>query len=180
MEIYLIRHTTPEIEKGICYGQSDILLARDFKLEAKHILTKIPSTTQVIYTSPLLRCSALAEFIKSSTQFPMITDSRLKELNFGDWEMKAWNDIEPSHLFKWMNSYETEPCPNGESYADLVIRVKDFIEDLKKRKHDTVVVVTHGGVIKTFHAVLRGISLRAAMDVKVLYGEVIIMNCPMY
>ncbi|MEM9897397.1 MAG: alpha-ribazole phosphatase, partial [Bacteroidota bacterium] len=27
MEIYLIRHTTPEISKNICYGQSDLELS---------------------------------------------------------------------------------------------------------------------------------------------------------
>ena len=30
MEIFLIRHTTPKIEKGICYGQTDLDITTTF------------------------------------------------------------------------------------------------------------------------------------------------------
>ena len=29
MEIYLIRHTSPLVEKGVCYGQADLALNLD-------------------------------------------------------------------------------------------------------------------------------------------------------
>ena len=38
MEIYLIRHTTPKIEKGICYGQADLNVADSFEEEINVIL----------------------------------------------------------------------------------------------------------------------------------------------
>lgn len=37
MKIYLIRHTTPHIEKGICYGQTDLDVAETFNNEAEII-----------------------------------------------------------------------------------------------------------------------------------------------
>jgi alpha-ribazole phosphatase len=135
----------------------------------------MPLATTKIYTSPLQRCNMLAEFLSESTKLPIIIDDRIKELNFGDWEMKRWNDVDQPHLMKWMNNYETEPCPNGESYADLVTRVGDFIGNIKDQ-HEPVMVVTHGGVIKALHALVNKVSLRAAMDLKVGYGEIILMN----
>jgi len=33
MEIYLIRHTTPDVAKGICYGQTDLDVANTFEEE---------------------------------------------------------------------------------------------------------------------------------------------------
>jgi len=41
-EIYLIRHTTPKVEKGICYGQTDLNLADTFEQEKERILKIIP------------------------------------------------------------------------------------------------------------------------------------------
>ena len=63
MEIYLIRHTTPKIDKGVCYGQSDIELADSFSMEFKEISKSIPKTFEKVYSSPLKRCTRLASLI---------------------------------------------------------------------------------------------------------------------
>ena len=42
MDIYLVRHTTPKIDKGICYGQSDLELADSYPEEFKAILDVVP------------------------------------------------------------------------------------------------------------------------------------------
>ena len=46
MEIYLVRHTTPNIKKGICYGQTDI----DINLYkfARSKIVVVPRTRQVL------------------------------------------------------------------------------------------------------------------------------------
>lgn len=176
MEIYLVRHTPPDVEKGICYGYSDVALTANFKAEAERILENFPSGLVKIYTSPLLRCRHLADFLSQSINLPVVSDDRLKELNFGDWEMKRWDDVDQTFLMKWMNNYETERCPNGESYTDLVIRVKSFIIESIKDNDKPVVIVTHAGVAKAFHALLNGVSLHTAMNFKIGYGEIVSMN----
>jgi len=87
MEVYLIRHTTPDISKEICYGQSDIELANTFHEEAEVILKGLPETLDRIYSSPLKRCLQLASLIshKEIEEVP-----QLQEMNFGDWELKPW------------------------------------------------------------------------------------------
>ena len=89
MEIYLIRHTTPEIEKGVCYGDSDIPLKDTFFLESEKVLNAIPLNFDEVYSSPLQRCKQLAHVISED----ITIDNRLKELNFGSWELKKWSDI---------------------------------------------------------------------------------------
>lgn len=49
-----MRHTTPDIEKGICYGQFDIGLASIFETEVEEVLIDIPDEIKV-YSSPLFR-----------------------------------------------------------------------------------------------------------------------------
>lgn len=63
MQVFLIRHTTPQILKGICYGQSDIPLANTFEEEKIKVLEKIPTDIDAVYTSPLTRCVNLAASI---------------------------------------------------------------------------------------------------------------------
>ena len=41
MEIYLVRHTTPAIEKGVCYGQTDLNVAETFEEEVELVLKNL-------------------------------------------------------------------------------------------------------------------------------------------
>jgi alpha-ribazole phosphatase len=173
MELYVIRHTTPDVAKGICYGQSDIHVLHTFTEEAGRVLLKLPAIVDVIYTSPLLRCMQLAKTLAGSKQVNLMSDSRLKELNFGDWELKPWNDIEQDSLMHWMNNYVEVCVPNGESYAQLAARVDDFLKFIRDQQHKAAVIVTHGGVIKSLHALINHVSLREAMEFQVTYGEIV-------
>ena len=172
MELYLIRHTTPLVEKGICYGQSDVPLAESFDAEWEVIRPGLPAGVTGVYTSPLSRCRRLAERIAQHCAVPLHDDDRLRELNFGRWEMQPWNDIPEPELSAWMNDYVHVPCPGGESYAQLIGRVASFVASLRAGAPGRAVVVTHAGVIRSGYAVLHGLSPEAAMARKVAYGEV--------
>src|SRR5580692_7160561 len=67
-EIYLIRHTTPAIGKGICYGQSDLDITSSFREEADLIRQHIPDYIRFIHSSPLRRCALLAEYLFPSAR----------------------------------------------------------------------------------------------------------------
>lgn len=168
MEIYLIRHTTPEIGKSICYGQSDIPLASSFKDEWEAIKPKLPSRIDRIFTSPLLRCTQLSAKLSGHFQIPPEKDHRLMEMNFGDWEMKRWDEIDQIELTAWMNDYLIKPCPKGESYQDVQCRLKDFISE-KLRDDQRYLIVSHGGIIKCFHGLVNNSH---GMDLSIGYGEV--------
>lgn len=169
MEIYLVRHTTPDIEKGVCYGQSDIGLSNSFKREAKVVFDKILLSNKVqVYSSPLKRCLQLAKEFSENIQL----DNRLLELDFGNWELKKWNDIPKEEMDPWMKDFVNVKVPNGESYTQLAERSTAFYEDLLKKNHDQVIVVTHGGVLRSLLALLTEVSLENSFDIKVDYGQV--------
>lgn len=172
MEICLIRHTTPHVEKGICYGQANVPLKETFLLEAKALYPLLPADAAIIYSSPLGRCAQLAQYIANRSGLRIVYDDRLRELNFGAWELQAWNAIDPRALQPWMDNYVDTPCPGGESYRTLAGRTTDFIRSLKKNPHQKVLVVTHHGVIKAMSAMLRNISLQEAMALSFGYGSV--------
>lgn len=69
MEIYLIRHTTPAIKKGLIYGRMDVPLAASFDQEKEVILKQLPSRLDAIYSSPSKRCCALADTLSARYMF---------------------------------------------------------------------------------------------------------------
>lgn len=160
MEIYLVRHTKPLVAEGICYGQTDLELADSFEKEAQAVIHELPAPFDVVYSSPLKRCLKLAQKLK-----PDCTVSRLiMELDFGDWEMQAWDAIPEKELNRWMNDYLNVPPPNGESATQLMSRVTAFYENLLTTKAEKVIIVSHLGAIRCFYALLNQVTLEASFQ----------------
>jgi alpha-ribazole phosphatase len=174
MEIYLIRHTTPKIEKGICYGQTDIPVRDSFYDEAESVLQHLPDSFDMVYTSPLSRCSKLAQLIQPTRS--VVTDKRLLEMNFGDWEMKKWDEINQEDLHKWTQDFVNVTVPNGENFIQLNTRVNLFMHDLAKQNFNKVAVVTHAGIIRSFVISVLGIPEENAFRITINYGSITKIN----
>ena len=170
MEIYLIRHTTPAIEKGICYGQSDLDVSNSFEKEVSQILSKVNFDHNTkVYSSPLKRCTKLAA--KFSNE--IITDNRLMEINFGDWELKKWDDIPRKDSDPWMNDFVNITIPNGESYKEMFQRVTEVFSEITSQPEEKKIIIsTHGGVIRCILSKLKNVVLKNSFDIKVEYGDV--------
>ncbi|MEM7549056.1 MAG: histidine phosphatase family protein [Bacteroidota bacterium] len=171
MELLVVRHTTPFVKEGICYGQTDLPLANTFLEEFDEVKSKIPNRTrsEYVFSSPLKRCSYLASALSDH----VVYDSSLKEMNFGDWEMQAWNDINQEHLSVWMNDFVNVRCPGGENYKDVVYRSKTFLDKVITEKLERAIVVTHAGVIRAFMTIIDKIEPAETFRTKIEYGEVI-------
>jgi len=169
MNLTFIRHTSVAVEPGICYGQSDVELSATFEAEAQQVRSKLlQQPFDAVYCSPLSRCRKLASFCG----FPdPVIDERLMELNFGDWEMKAWADIRDPHLQHWFDNWVEAAPTNGESFAALIIRVQEFLETLKTLPLHDVIIFTHAGVIRAA-GILAGTFLASeAFNYQVGYGD---------
>ena len=173
MEVYLIRHTETVAEKGVCYGQTDIALKKPYLKEFSNIAKQVNVNNVTIYSSPLKRCSILSEFIQKQIKIslPIKFDDRLKEINFGDWELKKWDEINATH---WMDDFVNKTTPNGESFQDLYQRVIDFItkELVIKNNNYPTIIIAHAGVIRCFMCYAKHIELKDAFDLEVAYGSV--------
>ncbi|WP_422362387.1 alpha-ribazole phosphatase [Reichenbachiella sp.] len=168
MEIYLIRHTTPKIAKGICYGQSDIDLTSIFKKEAEEVHQLIDKPLDYIFSSPLKRCANLANSFDVSVQ----KEPRLMELSFGDWEMKKWKDIPQSALNEWMENYVTQAPPKGESYKKLKARVVEIFKGIISQNRASTGIITHAGPIRAILSHVLNLSLKDTFTLKIDYGSV--------
>ncbi|WP_281310573.1 alpha-ribazole phosphatase [Flavobacterium flavigenum] len=174
MEIYLVRHTETICEKGICYGQSDVDIVEPFDTVFKNILSHLPSEA-MIFSSPLKRCVTLAKYIQNHIKtISYEEDKRLMEMNFGDWEMKNWDNIPPEQLNPWMEDFVNIQVSNGESFMDLHQRTGDFLSEKESKKINyPIIILTHAGIIRSFLCHNSSLPLKDAFQNKVAFGEVI-------
>jgi alpha-ribazole phosphatase len=170
MDIYLIRHTRTAAETGLCYGRTDVALSSGFGEDLAMLRQKLPASTGgcAVFSSPLTRCMQLAEILS-----PNVTpDDRLLELNFGQWEGRRFDEIDPDLLSRWTGNFVEAAPPGGESFTDLVERVGDFWQDLVQRPHEQVLVVTHAGAIRALLARVLELPLANAFQLRVDPGSV--------
>jgi len=169
MLIHLIRHTTPAIEPGICYGQSDLDLTQSFDQERDTVLSKLHNEYDALFTSPLRRCAKLAQSISAKQR---ASDERLMEYNFGDWELLPWDQFKSDASIHWMNNFVDQPAPNGDSILSMQARVNDFFDELFQQDYKSVAVVTHSGVQRLLHARVLQTPLENMFSLQLDFGAV--------
>ncbi|MFT3848266.1 MAG: alpha-ribazole phosphatase family protein [Propionivibrio sp.] len=164
MQVFLIRHPQPVIGAGICYGRLDVD-AHAPQAVAEHIKPRLPKDVP-IYSSPLRRARQLAAALHPS---PVI-DARLSEIDFGDWEGRAWDDIERNALDAWAADVIGFTPPGGESVAGLQARVLDFAASLPALP--AVALVTHAGVLRALFGHWRQLPAAEWTQLRFDYGSV--------
>ncbi len=171
MKLTLIRHTSLQIEQGICYGQTDIDVAASFMQEAADTKEKLKDMqVDAVFTSPLQRCAKLAHALALAE---IKHDERLKELHFGEWEMQAWDDIPRDVFDEWAQNYAELAPPNGETFSQLQQRGITFVNELLSEYPKChIVVVTHGGMIRAMLAHVLNMQLKGLFRFNVDYGSI--------
>lgn len=142
----MIRHTSVAVARGVCYGQTDVPLADSFPEEAAEVKNGLQKFAfDQVYSSPLSRCRKLAAYC--GYRDPVI-DHRLIEMNFGEWEMKRYDEITDPRLQEWFDDYINTAATGGESVIDPRNRFLEFVHDINHKHPDaTVALFTHGGIL---------------------------------
>lgn len=149
---YFVHGTTTDNEKHISSGWSDVALS---ELGRKQSVELKEQTKDKIFDAVF--CSDLKRAYESAKLTweglcPIILDARLRECNYGDYNAKLSEVVEPMQ-----ERMITERFPNGESYEDVKTRISDFLEFLKQNyegKH--VAIVAHKAPQLALDVLLRG------------------------
>ncbi|HEY4541427.1 MAG TPA: histidine phosphatase family protein [Noviherbaspirillum sp.] len=161
MRLYLVRHPRARIASGVCYGSTDLDVAPPDIEHAAAALTPVLPRGVPVYSSPLRRCSLLADRLAVELGSPTVQcDARLAELHFGAWEGRAWNEIPASEVDAWAADVTGYRPGGGESVLQAAARVAAFLDDV--RHIAQAVVVCHAGTIRLLRALSRCSSLAQA------------------
>ncbi|MBA5851246.1 alpha-ribazole phosphatase [Clostridium sp. cel8] len=158
MNIYLVRHGETEANfSGIYYGKNEYDLTKRGIEQSKKLSILLKKINfDKIYISEKKRTLKTANEIfqnKYKSQ-EFIVDSRINEMDLGEFEGKNYKDIEklyPIHWEKWCSDWKNVSPPGGESYVQFYTRVKSFMQDILKMKAENILIITHSGVIRSIY-----------------------------
>lgn len=168
MQLWLIRHPRPAVAAGICYGATDLALAEPVAPRAAELALRLPAAP--VFTSPLRRCREFAEALAARAGAPLQVTPELREMDFGAWEMQAWEALQRAELDAWAADPLGFRGHGGEAVAALMARTQAFVAALPPLP--AVVVVTHAGIMKCLLGHLLGLSREAWFDLHFDYGRV--------
>ena len=183
MKLILVRHPAPDVASGVCYGSSDVAVAPHILAAARASLRiSLPANTP-LYTSPLSRCAALASMLTGDLQASQLThDARLMEMDFGSWELRAWQDIERGDIDAWAFDLAHYRPGGGENVLAMASRIALFLDELLREQHAAVIIICHAGTIRLLSALQAGLPLAqtallaASSAHKIAYGAVVTLD----
>ncbi len=157
MKLMLIRHgLTEALKKKLYYGATDVPVSEEgFEMLRKLRKTHVYPKAECYYTSGMLRAEQTFELLFGD--IPHTAVPGLSEMNFGDFEMKSYEELKHDEAYqRWISGDNmTNFCPNGESYFSFAQRVEKAIRPIIEAGRDAL-VVCHGGVISSIMTVLFG------------------------
>ena len=153
--LWLVRHPRPLVEPGICYGASDLPAdALDTARAAQALAAALPARCR-LFVSGLQRARQLARAVQDlRPELPAArVDPRLNEIDFGCWEMQAWDGIARAAFDAWTADFARHRFGGRESVAELLLRVEAALAQALASEPDEegaadLVWITHAGVIR--------------------------------
>lgn len=182
-ELILIRHPETVWEGAVknpedhgyekkLLGRSDIPLSEKGLREAKQIALWVKGLKPThIVTSPLFRARQLADEISLATGVPTMVLPGLAEIDFGKAEGKTFRQfarLAPRAYRQYVKESDDLAFPGGESFKDFAERVSESLRRISELK-GRIVIVTHGGVIRTAVPVFLGAT--RALFWRLMYGH---------
>lgn len=186
--IHFIRHGITEgIVNRWYYGETDLPLIDEGILQLNKLRGEgiYPSSeSAVCYTSGMLRANQTFEVLFGHSNYQVISD--LREMNFGSWECKTFDELKALEGFDlWINDKSgTFTFPGGDSPVSFQERVAKGLDELLKKHFlrgcpagesgepkdvengevNSAIVVCHGGVIAACMCMLLGEPAKAFWD----------------
>ena len=171
--IELLRHG--EVEGGdIFRGSTDVQLSSKGWEQMLSAIKKSESWDTVI-SSPLQRCQYFSNELNNQTTANIMSDKRLQEIDFGDWEGCTGDSILKSDaalLQRWWDSPTQITPPNGESFQQFRCRVLEcWQEIINNHQGKTLLLVTHAGVIRIILMKILGMQEENLFRLDVAYAS---------
>jgi alpha-ribazole phosphatase len=180
MQIFLVRHPKPRNIDGLCYGRLDVTVDPQQLIEAADsVLAHIPKPLLVgahVYSSPSPRCLAFARKLAGLREPTLVED--LEEMSFGHWEGRAWDAIPRDQMDAWAADVWGYQPGGGESAAMVEARWRRWLDRTRRidADADSVIAVTHAGVIRVALAGVDRHRSSAALQIHVAFGSVHCLN----
>lgn len=155
MKVYIVRHgqvphNVLKQYNSIDEDLTDIGINQAQKL--RNIIKNID--IDIVISSPLIRAKHTAEIINANNK-EIIFDDRIRERDCGDLSGKS---LDTTNRDEYWNYNTKVQYGTSENIQEFFKRVYDFLDELKTKDYNSVLIVAHSGVSKAFNAYFEGIK----------------------
>ena len=152
--LVLVRHAHTNMAGTFC-GTSDPPLSAEGLQQLAGLNERLKHYNIThIFSSDLLRARQTAESIAQCCGLEVHCLESLHELAFGSWEGLDWDQImarDSAYAQRWLDHYPSVPAPGGEDFSIFLAHIQRAMGSIvEQAAGGCAVVVTHGGVIRTF------------------------------
>jgi 2,3-bisphosphoglycerate-dependent phosphoglycerate mutase len=164
-ELVLIRHGETDWNRQLRFqGQVDVPLNATGHEQARRVAERLAGESfDHLYASDLIRTQQTAQPSVERLGLKGISDAALREQNFGSVDGMRTEDIQTGHpeaWARWVQFREDFSFEGGESVRQFHARVMGAVRRLvAAHTGQTLLVVTHGGVLDMIYRSARGLSL---------------------
>ena len=155
MKIYIVRHGQTNSNSMGCHGVYDEDLNDLGITQAKELASKIKDINfDLIICSPMVRAKHTADIININN-YKIIYDDRIKERDPGNLSGKSRENEDREEYWNYNTNIE---LGTAEKIKPFFKRVFDFLDELKTKDYDIILIVAHSGVSKAFSGYFEGIN----------------------
>jgi probable phosphoglycerate mutase len=164
-ELVLVRHGETDMNRELRFqGQVDVALNAMGLEQARRLAARLAGEqAHAVYVSDLRRACQTAEPIAAALALQPVLDTALREQAFGRVDGMRVEDIQRAHPGAWEAWLRFEAdfaMPEGESTRAFHTRVLDAVQRVvAAHAGQTVIVVTHGGVLDMIYRTARSLGL---------------------
>ena len=166
--IDLVRHGETVAGRDCVIGSSDVALHARGWVQMWQVARPLAARAQLICTSPLQRCRVVAERLAQRMQRPLLVVSDFREMDFGDWEQRAWSSLRDQA--DWHRAPERLHPPGGESFTVFAARVLQAWSTLQTMAASRILLLTHAGVMRVVLCHVLGLDLARLFAFAVPHG----------
>lgn len=158
MKLYMMRHGETDWNAQLrLQGCADISLNENGRRLAKITGEALKDIRfDQVFSSPLCRAVETARLVLGDRDVPVVTDARIKEISFGEWEGRRcgekFGEIPQDMLDNFFHAPEKYTAPlGGESFEEILARTKDFYDELvQKREYENcnILIASHGAAVR--------------------------------
>lgn len=164
----LVRHGQTDWNlAGRYQGQSDVPLNANGRAQARSLAELLRNQSFfAVYASHLQRAKETAEIIAADVNLTVLLDSRLAEVNQGEWEGQQIDTIKARYTGLWqqrsLDPVSVRP-PGGETVAEVARRVHAALDDIADHHlAGPVLIVSHGLALATVICTVRSLPMGQA------------------
>jgi broad specificity phosphatase PhoE len=172
MRLILLRHGRTGLS-GRYVGSSDVPLSEEGQAQILALRPGLGAMKiDTLLASPMLRCTQSVDLL--GLRLPVQLDPDLREIDFGRWEGKTFAEIEaqdPELVRHWASGTDDFCFPGGEATARFTSRMAAVRNRLLAVDAKTLLLVTHGGVIRSLICGLLGLPQRNYLLFQVAKGH---------